>query len=165
MKKGYNDVPRPQSQPIRPESLIESKEALVLPCLHHSVQCSFVQRASWQNSLVHHAGPDYVYRIGGQCPRQATCETRAVNTPTHGTRLTDLTRHMSCRSTAVVNRLTWNVSKLCLPWGRSEGGASLLCHKREVLPRRQWLLSALWEWHPEEKEEENTSNWNTVAVQ
>lgn len=41
-----NDVPRPQSQPVRPESLIESEEALVLPRLHHAVQCSFVQGAS-----------------------------------------------------------------------------------------------------------------------
>lgn len=81
--KGYNDVPRPQSQPIRPESLIEREETLILPCLHHSVQCSFVYGVSWQNSLVHHTGPDHIYRVGGQRPRQATCETWTAHTYTH----------------------------------------------------------------------------------
>lgn len=75
MFKGYNDVPRPQSQPVRPESFIEGEEALVLPRLHHSVQSSFVHGASRQNSLVHHAGPDNIYRVGGQRARQAARET------------------------------------------------------------------------------------------
>lgn len=73
--KGYDDVPRPESQPVGPESLVESKEALVLPRLHHSVHCSFVHGASCQHSLVHHPGPDHVYGVGGQRPGQATRET------------------------------------------------------------------------------------------
>lgn len=64
-----NDVPRSQSQPVGPESLIESKESLILPRLHHSIQCSFVHWTSRQNSLVHHTGTDHVYRVGGQRPR------------------------------------------------------------------------------------------------
>lgn len=70
-----DDVPRPQSQPVWPESLIERKETFVLPRLHHSVQCSLVHRASGQNALVHHAGPDHIYRVGGQRPRKATRKT------------------------------------------------------------------------------------------
>lgn len=67
-----NNVPRPQSQPVRPESLIESEEALVLPRLHDPVQSSFVHGASRQNPLVHHTGPDHIYRVGGQRPCQST---------------------------------------------------------------------------------------------
>lgn len=40
--------------------------------LQYTVQCSLVQSYS---SLVHHACPDYVHRVGGQSPRQATCKT------------------------------------------------------------------------------------------
>lgn len=40
-----DDVPRPQSEPVRPKSLIKSKETLIPPRLHHSVQCSFVHWA------------------------------------------------------------------------------------------------------------------------
>lgn len=76
--KGYNDVPGSQSQPVWPESLIQSKEALVPPRLHHPVQGSFVQRASWQNPLVHHAGPHHIDGVGCQRTCQPAGETRAV---------------------------------------------------------------------------------------
>lgn len=93
--KGYDDVPRPQSQPVWPESLIESEEALVLPRLHHSIQCSFVHGASWQDSLVHHTSPDHIYRVGGQCPGQATCETGTVTHMQTWTRLTNQDKAVS----------------------------------------------------------------------
>lgn len=40
--------------------------------LEYTVQCSLVQRSS---SLVHHACPDNIHRIGGQSSRQATDKT------------------------------------------------------------------------------------------
>lgn len=83
--KGYDDVPRPQSQPVGPESLIESEEALIPPRLHHTVQRSFVNGASRQNPLVHHAGPDHVYGVGGQRSCQAAGETRAAHRSRHET--------------------------------------------------------------------------------
>lgn len=69
-----DDVPGAQSQPVGPESLIESEEALVPPRLHQPVQSPFVHRASRQNSLVHHSRPDHVYGVGRQRPRQAARE-------------------------------------------------------------------------------------------
>lgn len=73
--QGYDDVPRPQSQPVWPEAFIEGEESLVPPRLHHSVQRSFVQGASRQNPLVHHARPHHVHRVGGQRSRQAAGKT------------------------------------------------------------------------------------------
>lgn len=76
--EGYDDVPGTQSQPVGPESLIQSEEALIPPRLHHPVQGSFVHRASGQNALVHHAGPDHIHGVGGQRTCQPASETRTV---------------------------------------------------------------------------------------
>lgn len=78
LAEGYDDVPRPQSQPVGPESLIQSEEALVPPRLHHPVQGAFVHGASRQHPLVHHAGPDHVDGVGRQRTCQPARETRTV---------------------------------------------------------------------------------------
>lgn len=76
--EGYDYVPGPQSQPVGPESLVQREEALVPPRLHHPVQGSFVHRASRQNPLVHHAGPDHIHGVGRQRTCQPASETRTV---------------------------------------------------------------------------------------
>lgn len=80
--EGYDDVPRPQPQPVGPEPLIESEEALVLPRLHQSVQGSFVHGGPRRNPLVHHTGAHHVHGVGRQRPGQAARETRTAQTAT-----------------------------------------------------------------------------------
>lgn len=76
--EGYDDVPGAQPQPVGPEALIQSEEALVPPRLHHPVQGSLVQGASRQDPLVHHAGPDHVHGVGRQRTRQPAREAGSV---------------------------------------------------------------------------------------
>lgn len=71
-----DDVPRPQPQPVGPEPLIESEEALVLPRLHQPVQGAFVHGGPRRNPLVHHTGAHHVHGVGRQRPGQAARETR-----------------------------------------------------------------------------------------
>lgn len=101
--EGYDDVPRTQPQPVGPESLIESKEAFVLPRLHHSIQRPFVDGASGQNPLVHHSCPDHVDGVGGQRPRQAAGETGAAGGNTVSERKTG---NVTLKGGAKIKRLT-----------------------------------------------------------
>lgn len=81
-RKGYNDVPGSETQPVGPKAFVESEKAFVPPRLHESVQRTFIKKVSGEHALVHHPRPHYVHGVGGECSCQAARKTgTAERTP------------------------------------------------------------------------------------